>query len=86
MTFDFLYPLREVRSLFGLTLLITNIAFLSISVIMSYVVVVFWMGCVPNAERLMNPVDLKALDSNSLGSWAVYFVCFLKELVVLENV
>lgn len=72
----------------------TIIIFLSIdvimlyvyNVIMSYAVVGFWMDCVPDSERLLNPADLKALDSNSVGSSAVYFVCFVRELVILETV
>ena len=44
------------------------------------------MDCVPNSEGLLNLADLKALDSNSVGAWAVYVVCFVKELVILEKV
>lgn len=64
----------------------TSMAFLSIGVIMSYVVAGFWMDCVRNSERLLNLADLNAVVSNSVGAWAMYFVYFVKELVVLENV
>lgn len=51
----------------GLTLLMTSMAFLSIDVNVSYVVVRFWMDHVPHPERLLNLADFKALDSNSVG-------------------
>lgn len=60
-------------------------AFLSIDLIALYAVVGFWMNCVSNSERLLNLAVLKGLESNSVGAWAVYFVGFVKESLILEN-